>query len=252
MPSEKQAEASRANGARSRGPITEEGKRRSSQNARKHGLTAQQFLLGEEEEPQFHAFFQALEEVHRPVDHLERSLVARIAEMQVALTRARRCERDLIYYDECNMAAAEARSRMQLPHMKPTLRSRVIKRQLDDINLLNRYASSLQRQLERNVVLLESLQKKRAENEVRDARAALDAEEPAPLQQAGPQKTAPLEGDDLPHSPAVRGGRPRTHDARTAVRTGGLHPVHARAPERPAHQPSDPSIPDERDDPGPG
>ena len=53
MRSERQILASRANGARSRGPVTAEGKRRSSRNAVSHGLLAEVVVLPGESQDAF-------------------------------------------------------------------------------------------------------------------------------------------------------------------------------------------------------
>ena len=44
------SEASRRNGAKARGPKTEEGKARSAQNALKHGMRAQKYLVLRDED----------------------------------------------------------------------------------------------------------------------------------------------------------------------------------------------------------
>ena len=53
MRSEKQIQASKTNGARSRGPITEQGKRNSSRNSARHGLLSQTVVLNDESAARF-------------------------------------------------------------------------------------------------------------------------------------------------------------------------------------------------------
>jgi hypothetical protein len=90
------AEASRRNGARSRGPKTPEGKARSAQNALKHGMRAQKYVvLPEEDAAAFAALEAALTLELAPQDVLQRILVGRIARAAWRLDRAERIEVDL-------------------------------------------------------------------------------------------------------------------------------------------------------------
>ena len=62
----KQISANRENSKHSTGPRTEEGKRRASQNAVKHGLNSFDFLLDIESEDDYHLFHEQLIHDHQP------------------------------------------------------------------------------------------------------------------------------------------------------------------------------------------
>jgi hypothetical protein len=90
------AEASRRNGARSRGPKTPEGKARSAQNALKHGLRAQRFVvMGDEKAAEFAALETALADELAPDGALQALLAGRIARAAWRLERAERIEAEL-------------------------------------------------------------------------------------------------------------------------------------------------------------
>ena len=82
-----QQEASRQNGAKSRGPVTEAGKERSRLNATRHGLCAQAVLLPDEDELACEALVQDYEYHYQPVTALE---LARVREMALCDWRLRR------------------------------------------------------------------------------------------------------------------------------------------------------------------
>jgi hypothetical protein len=87
------AETSRRNGAKSRGPRTEEGKAKSAQNALRHGLRAQKYLvLPEEDGAEFAALEAALLEELAPVGALQTMLARRVAIAAWRLARADRLE----------------------------------------------------------------------------------------------------------------------------------------------------------------
>jgi hypothetical protein len=104
------AEASRKNGAKSRGPKTEAGKARSARNALKHGLRAQKYVvLPEEDATEFAALEAALRAELAPVGALQAVLAQRIAAAAWRLARADRIEAELLVYrcgDDGDLARA--------------------------------------------------------------------------------------------------------------------------------------------------
>ncbi|HXK06755.1 MAG TPA: hypothetical protein VMS37_30450 [Verrucomicrobiae bacterium] len=96
MASEKQLRANRANGARSRGPKTPEGKARSSQNATRHGLRSKSVLMRNEDPEALQRLLDMYVSRLGPLGTAEMSLVE---EMVAASWRHRRSlslERDTL------------------------------------------------------------------------------------------------------------------------------------------------------------
>ena len=90
------AEASRKNGAKSRGPRTPEGKARSARNALKHGMRAQKYMvLPDEDAAEFGALEAALMDELAPVGVLQSVLAQRIVAAVWRLSRAERLEVEL-------------------------------------------------------------------------------------------------------------------------------------------------------------
>jgi hypothetical protein len=87
MTSKKQISANRANAKRSTGPKTATGKRRSSLNALKHGLTAQTIVVGDEDPAQFEALRDGYADDYSPATNTEQELVERLAAYSWRLRR---------------------------------------------------------------------------------------------------------------------------------------------------------------------
>jgi hypothetical protein len=88
MSSRRRIAANRANGARSRGPVTPAGKKRSAANAITHGLLARVVVLGGEDSHAFQALVSDLVANLRPTNTLE---LTAVQELAASTWRQRRC-----------------------------------------------------------------------------------------------------------------------------------------------------------------
>ena len=137
--SEAQRAAARANGARSRGPVTTEGKARSSRNAFRHGLCSPAILAPGEDPAAFAALLEELRAEHAPRTASEALLVERLA---VAFWKLARCDRL-----EATLATIEPHcptGRLFPDPGLPRLLSRV-----PELNAVLRHQAQLQRELHR-------------------------------------------------------------------------------------------------------
>src|ERR1700746_1822215 len=95
MTSFRQIDANRRNAQLSTGPVTEEGKRRSRQNAVRHGLTAETVIDALEDVKDYAAFEMAVTADYDPQSAVERELVLRLASLLWRLRRATAIESGL-------------------------------------------------------------------------------------------------------------------------------------------------------------
>jgi hypothetical protein len=95
MSSFRQIEANRRNARLSTGPVTEDGKRQSRQNALRHGLTAETVIDALEDAEDYAAFETAVTADYDAPSAVERELVLRLASLLWRLRRATAIESGL-------------------------------------------------------------------------------------------------------------------------------------------------------------
>jgi hypothetical protein len=187
------AEASRRNGAKSRGPQTPEGKARSAQNALKHGLRAQKHVvLPDEDAVEFAALEAALHTELAPRGMLQSILVRRIARAAWRLDRADRMEAEMLEerrYGDAGLGLA-------------LIRDGNGTRSFDT---LLRYRGAAMAEFMRSLRMLKALQ---AEQAARPVRAAALAEAPTPDAPPRPAAVAPILAAEAVDRPASRDRSP--------------------------------------------
>jgi hypothetical protein len=158
MLSEKQLAANRANAQLSTGPRTEAGQRKSSLNARRHNLTGQVTAMTLEDRAAHDAFSAGIVKSMAPEGELELALAHRIATDFWRLNRASAIEDNIFALglsdhaddsiDQPEIQAAFAAARTFMAEGK-------------SIGLLTLYEQRLNRSLQKNLAVLQSLQSAR-------------------------------------------------------------------------------------------
>ena len=92
MATNAQINANRENAKKSTGPRTPEGKERSSKNALKHGLLAQDSVIPGEDPAEFDRHLTLYEDTYNPANYVERELVLQIADSAWRMRRLSRIE----------------------------------------------------------------------------------------------------------------------------------------------------------------
>jgi hypothetical protein len=109
MATAKQAAANRRNAANSTGPRTKSGKTRSSENALKHGLSAEQVVIFDEDPAAFEALRDDLYAHYQPPDPVDEALVEQVAACIWRLRRVPEIEAAIFEYRYFERQADRAR-----------------------------------------------------------------------------------------------------------------------------------------------
>lgn len=178
MISEKQHAANIRNAQHSTGPKTEEGKRISSLNACRHNLTGQVTAMTDEDRVAHDAFSAAMIASMAPEGALETQLAQRVATDSWRLNRSSAIEDNLFaigFSDHSNEITAEH------PQVHAAfIAARVFTLESKQLERLTLYEQRINRSLQKNLTLLQSLQATRKEerrHEITDAKKLLQLSE---------------------------------------------------------------------------
>ena len=154
--SDKQLEANRNNARLSTGPKTVEGRNRSRMNALRHGLTGQVTTMTEEERTAHEQFSQALIRSLAPEGAMETQLAQRVATDSWRLNRASAIEENLFALGLHQNSGDLFPDDEQVDAALTT--ARVFIQRSHEFHLLTLYQQRLNRAIQQNLAMLQSLQ----------------------------------------------------------------------------------------------
>ncbi len=149
MSSERRIRASRANGALSRGPRTEEGRRRAARNKIRHGVLAQTIVLENEDPEAFKSLLASYQAQFEPATPTESALVENLAAARWRQMRIWGIEKANLTHEikKQDPAAQDAPTRAAMAFRSLSDNSRTL-------DLLHRYETRYDRQYARAIRLL--------------------------------------------------------------------------------------------------
>jgi hypothetical protein len=173
MSSQLKSETARANGAKSRGPVTPEGRATSSRNSLRHGFTAASVVLPTESQEDFQALLDSYTDQFHPQGGVEMDLVQTMAAARWRLRRISTIETTLLN-NEMTSRAKECRRELHCPDDDARL-AWVFRKLADNgqsLALLMRYEGTLNRSYDRafkQLLLLQSTRNRTPPNEPKPA-----------------------------------------------------------------------------------
>jgi hypothetical protein len=178
MISQKQLEANRRNAQHSTGPRTEEGKKVSALNARRHNLTGQVTAMTDADRIMHDAFSAAIVENLAPEGAMEIQLAQRIATDSWRLNRISAIEGNLFALGH---SAKSHEIETEDPEIHAALTAaKVFKAESKQLQLLTLYEQRVNRSIQKNLATLQALQAARIaqrEAEMKDAKRLLQLSE---------------------------------------------------------------------------
>ena len=199
MATDKQIKANRENAKQSTGPRTNSGKTRTSKNALKHGLLAQDAVLPGEDPADFDQHLTSFEDTYLPRNRVEKEIVRQIADVVWRMQRLSRIETAVIaagiensrrFNHDTGPMPEDREERTNILGWAMLTRTKLL-------NNLARYDAHLGRRFYRAVELMIDI--RREERQLREAREAREA-------QPGYNPDPPLiryEPPPMPDSPPI-------------------------------------------------
>ena len=186
--SEKQLEANRRNAQRSTGPKTEQGRKVSALNARRHNLTGQVTAMTDADRIMHDAFSASIVESLAPEGAMETQLAQRIATDSWRLNRISAVEDNLFALGHSaksdEIETRDSGSNAAEIHAALTA-AKVFKAEAKQLQLLTLYDQRINRNIQKNMATLQALQSARLakrEAEMNEAKKLLQLSEMKGLQ----------------------------------------------------------------------